>query len=141
MSKAPGLPSFATRATLGTLPAGKSMMRIRKRWSGYCVISKQKLQSRRREMAEISLCSPVEDLNTSPRFDRLRRGWFWWLGQSRHKRGDRGRDLVAGGVGFWWLGRATRSKTALLRKGTSPPLVLTHYDVLQRYATLQNTKI
>ncbi len=92
-------------------------------------------------MAEISLCSPVEDLNTSPRFDRLRRGWFWWLGQSRHKRGDRGRDLVAGGVGFWWLGRATRSKTALLRKGTSPPLVLTHYDVLQRYATLQNTKI
>ena len=29
---------------------------------------------------------------------------FWWLGQSRHKRGARGRDLVAGGVGCWRLG-------------------------------------
>jgi hypothetical protein len=29
---------------------------------------------------------------------------FWWPGQSRHKRGDRGRSLAASGVGLWWLG-------------------------------------
>jgi hypothetical protein len=31
-------------------------------------------------------------------------GGFWWLGQSRHKRVDRGRSLVAGGVGYGCAG-------------------------------------
>jgi hypothetical protein len=36
----------------------------------------------------------------STRFDRLRRGASGGWGQSRHKRVDRGRSLVAGGVGY-----------------------------------------
>jgi hypothetical protein len=52
-----------------------------------------------------SLQASREGLDTSTRFDRLRWGWLWacWE-QSRHKRVDRGRDLIAGGDGFWWLG-------------------------------------
>ncbi len=30
------------------------------------------------------------------------------MGQSRHKRGDRGRDLGADGVGIWWLGQGSQ---------------------------------
>ncbi len=36
----------------------------------------------------------------STRFDRLRRGASGDWGQSRHKRVDRGRSLVAGGAGY-----------------------------------------
>ena len=30
------------------------------------------------------------------------------MGQSRHKRGDRGRDLGTGGGGFGWLGQGSQ---------------------------------
>jgi len=65
---------------------------------------------------------------TAPRFDRLRLGGLWWLGQSRHKRGDRGRDLGADGVASGGWGKAPRSKTALeekthLRHWSSPLLL------------------
>jgi hypothetical protein len=38
------------------------------------------------------------------RLDRLRWGGFWWVGQSRHKHGERGRSLVVGGVGYERIG-------------------------------------
>ena len=40
---------------------------------------------------------------------------LWWLGQPRHKRGDRGRDLVAGGVGDWRLGEGDQIEDRAVR--------------------------